>query len=470
MRADGSSKFSKQNRWGYFPAGSLGWIVSGEPFWNQPLGMNFFKLRASYGVTGNNGIGLYDTYGSYSTGSRYNNNTSVTLGTMPNYDLRWESTEQLDIGFDASFFNNRLRVAADYYNKLTRDLLFDVTLPDITGYSTATSNVGKVKFYGVDFELSSRNIAGKNFEWTTDFTYSYNMNRVIELNDNGISQNRINGIVLGDGTQFGGIAEGERLGAFYGYLVSHILETQQMADDALYDALSRGFRRSDRLNSSSNPALTGRKDIGDYEWINRPGSTKNTNGEEIINAEDQFLLGYVTPHSTGGMTNAFTYKNFSLSISLDYAFGHHIYNALQMRYFMATFGNANYNLVYDVMDTWKQPGDQTKYARFTINDPDWGNRNYSRNSNIFAQKGDYVCLRDVRLSYSLPVKWIGKAGIKSAVISVAGNTLHYFTEVDGVSPEAVTRGGLYSFVDTYDTEYNPYPPARKILLGLKLGF
>ncbi|MFT4094160.1 MAG: SusC/RagA family TonB-linked outer membrane protein [Niabella sp.] len=470
LRADGSSKFSQENRWGYFPAASLGWIVSDERFWKNNDWVNQLKLRASYGATGNNGIGLYDTYGSYTIGNTYNGNSAVTLGTMPNYNLRWETTNQLDIGADLSFFQNKIRISADYYNKQTNDLLFSITLPDITGYSTSIANVGKVKFYGFDFELSSTNIRKGNFEWTTDFTYSYNMNKVLKLADNGNAQNRINGTIMGNGDQFGGIAEGERLGGLYGYRTAYIIETMAEADAAMYDALSRGYRTSDRQNSSTNAALAGRKDIGDYEWLNRPGTTTDANGNDIINAEDQFLLGYVTPHSTGGVSNNFRYKNFALGINLDYAVGHTIFNNLQMRYFMATMGNANYNLVYDVLDAWKQPGDNTKYAKFNANDPDWGNRNYSRTSNVFAQKGDYLCIRDVVLSYSLSDKLCSRIGMKNLTLSVSGNTLYYFTEVKGVSPEAVTTGSLYSVTDTYDTNYNPYPPARKILFGIKANF
>lgn len=471
MRADGSSKFSKDNRWGYFPAGSAGWIISDESFWKKNNIVNQFKLRTSFGITGNNDIGLYDTYGSYSIGNNYAGNSAIMLGTMPNYDLRWETTKQFDIGFDANLFNNKVRFATDYYVKETDDLLFSVTLPDITGYKTAIANVGKVKFYGFDVELSSTNVARENFEWTTDFTYSYNMNKVLKLNDNGNPQNRIGGTVVANGDQFAGIAENERLGALFGYRVSHIIETMDEADAAMYDDLSRGYRRSDRENSSIDPTLAGRKDIGDYEWVNRLGSSTDANGEEKISAEDQFLLGNVVPHSTGGLTNTFRYKNISLLIAFDYAFGHVVYNALQSRYFQATFGNGNYNLVNEVSETWKEPGDDTKYARFNANDSDWGNRNFSRPSNIFAQKGDYIALRDVVLSYSLSQEWVSsRLGMKGLTLSLTGNTLHYFTAVQGVSPESITAGNLYSVTDNYDTNYNPYPPARKILFGLKATF
>lgn len=190
------------------------------------------------------------------------------------------------------------------------------------------------------------------------------MNRVLELPDNGNPRNRINGISVGDGSQFGGIAEGERMGRIFGYVAERIIETQEEADAARYDTQSRGYRRSDRRQ------IAGRKDIGDYEWKDRPGSTR-MDGRQIINAEDQFLLGYALPHSTGGIGNTFRYRNWTLNVYMDYALGHSVRNDMQMRYFQSTMGNCNYNLTNEVKKCWSQPGDDTRYARFTANDTDW---------------------------------------------------------------------------------------------------
>ena len=197
---------------------------------------------------------------------------------------------------------------------------------------------------------------------------------------------------------------------------------------------------------------------------------RSVGGRDIINEEDQFLLGYATPHSTGGIGNAFRYRNWSLNIYMDYALGHSIQNEMQMRYFMATMGNCNWNLVNDVKQCWSQPGDKTKYARFTANDPDWGNRNFSRMSDVFVEKGDYLCIRDISLSYKLPVRWTSRLGMKDVTLTVSGNTLYYWTAVHGVSPEAATTGGLYNSASTYATGFSPYPPARKILFSAKFTF
>lgn len=463
MRIDGSSKFAAGHRWGYFPAVSAGWVVNKEAFWPRNRIVSMLKARVSYGLTGNNGIGLYDTYGSYNSIYQYNGNATTTTYTMPNNGLIWEKTVQFNAGIDAGLLNGRIDVTFDYYDKQTRDLLFDISLPNTTGYNSVSTNLGRVRFYGAELSVSTLNIDRPGFSWRTDITYSYNMNRVLELPDNGNPGNRINGFSVGDGSQFGGIAEGERMGRIYGYVVDRILETQADADAAMYDSQSRGYRRSDRLQ------IPGRKDIGDYEWKNRPGSTQ-MDGRDIINAEDQFLLGYALPHSTGGIGNTFRYKNWTLNIYMDYALGHSVRNDMQMRYFQSTMGNCNYNLVNEVKECWRQPGDKTRYARFTANDTDWGNRNYGRTSNIFVEKADYLCLRDISLSYALPKAWLKRLRIKDVTFTVSGNTLCYWTAVHGVSPEAATTGSLYTASSTYDTEYSPYPPTRKVLFSAKLTF
>ena len=470
FRADGSSKFAEGNRWGYFPAASAGWVVSEEKFWNV-RNFNSFKIRASYGLTGNNYIGLYDAYGGFGATSIYNGASAILPTALPNMRLKWETTHQLDIGVDMGFFNDRIRLMADYYNKKTTDLLFSVTLPDTSGYGSARQNVGSVRFYGAEVELSTVNIQSKNFTWTTDFTYSFNMNKVLSLPDeyrykdvDGKDAWRIGGYTMSEtGFRFGGTAVGERMGRIYGYKTAYIIETEAQADAALYDVNSHGIRRSD------GRSIAGRKDIGDYEWKDRPGSTR-MDGRQIINAEDQFLLGYALPHSTGGIGNTFRYRNWTLNVYMDYALGHSVRNDMQMRYFQSTMGNCNYNLVNEVKKCWSQPGDDTRYARFTANDTDWGNRNYGRTSDIFVEKADYLCLRDVSLSWSLPKAWLRKLHISDVTLTVSGNTLCYWTAVHGVSPEAATTGGLYTASSTYDTGFSPYPPTRKVLFTAKLTF
>jgi len=455
FREDASSRFAKGKQWGFFPGLSAGWIISDETFMQNIKNLNNLKFRVSYGQTGNNAIGLYDASGKYSTNARYDGYAGIVASTMPNIDLTWETSTQLDLGFDLSLFNNRLGLTADYFDKRTENLLFSKELPNTTGFSSVQTNIGEVKFYGFDLEIISSNIRKSNFEWDSKFTLSFVKNKVLKLPDNGRDRNRIGGITLADGTAFGGTAEGEPLYRYYGYVVDYIIETQEQADNAMYDNSAKGYRHSD------NKKIAGRKEIGDYEWLNRPGS-QTKNGKDYIDSQDQFFLGYTVPHTTGGLSNTFTYKNFSMNIFVDWALGHSINNNSEMRYFMNTFAN-NYALIDKVKQTWKQPGDQTKYARFTANDPDDGNANFSRTSNIFNYKGDYLCIREISLQYNVPAPKLTKLGMQNLAIIIAGNNLHYFTAVEGVSPEVGAS-------TTYNEYYYNYPPIRKYSVGLKVTF
>lgn len=483
FRADGSSKFAPGNQWGYFPAGSVAWIVSEEPFWDKDKSkMNTFKVRASYGQTGNNGIGLYDTYGAFVSGL-YAGQSTMLPSAMINSGMKWETTTQLDLGLDLGFFNDRLRVVMDYYNKRTDNMLFSITLPDTGSFSSVKANVGSARFYGFEVEIGSVNIQKPNFTWTTEFTYAFTKNEVLSLPDeykytdlNGNDAWRIGGYTLSEsGYRFGGTAVGEELGRIWGYKISHVIETQAQADAAYYDTQAHGHRRSDKLSDQDDPKYKGRKDIGDYEWVNREGSARHADGREQIDGEDMFLLGNVVPHSTGGLNNTFKYKNITLNVYVDYAIGHSIYNYMKTRFFQNTLGNSNSNLDKMVYDCWTAPGSDYKYARFFPNDADFGNRNFSRASDFNVERADYLCLRDVSIYYDLPSKWTEKVGIKKVTVGFTGNTLCYLTGVSGgINPETgisnESDSSMYSSANNGSATGNLTPPARKFLFNVKVTF
>lgn len=476
IRADGSSKFVKGNRWGFFPAGSFAWVVSEEPFWNSRK-MNTLKARLSYGQTGNNGIGLYDAVGAY-VYDKYNGQTMLP-SNMKNASLRWETTTQLDFGVDMGFFNDRIRLVTDFYDKVTDNMLFSITLPDTGSFGSVPANVGSVRFYGFELELSTANIERKNFSWTTDITYSFNRNIVLSLPDeykykdlNGKDAWRIGGYTMTEsGERFGGTAVGEPLGRIWGYKVSHIIQTEAEADAAYFDALAFGYRRTD------GKSIAGRKDAGDYEWCNRPGSALTSDGKEQINGEDMYCLGNVMPHSMGGINNTFRFKGLTVSIYFDYAIGHSISNYMKSRFITNTFANCNANVDKDIAaGTWRFPGDaQAKAARFFPNDSDFGNKNFSRTSDFNVERADYLCLRDVSISYDLPQKWVEKMRMKKLTIGVSGNTLHYFTGVTGaINPEtgmgSGSSDGMYSAVSTASSNGNILPAGRRVVFNLKVTF
>lgn len=289
---------------------------------------------------------------------------------------------------------------------------------------------------------------------------------------NGKDAWRIGGYTMSEsGERFGGTAVGESLGRIWGYKISRILQTDAEAAGALYDTQSHGYRRSD------GKSITGRKDAGDYEWCNRPGSKKTADGREQIDAEDMYELGNIMPHSTGGLNNTFRYKNLTLSVYVDYALGHSIYNYMKSRFVQNTLGNSNSNVDKMVYDCWRYPGDKNaKYARFFPNDADYGNRNFSRASDFNVEKADYLCLRDVSLYYDLPEKWLKNIWVKKLTVGVSGNTLCYWTGVSGsISPETGMGTGsgdsMYSAVSTGGKDNSSIAPAAlKILFNVKITF
>lgn len=479
FRADGSSKFLGKNKWGYFPAVSAAWIISEEPFFaNAKAKMNTFKIRASIGQTGNNDISLTAPLGAYAVDT-YSTYTTLLPSVMQNEALRWETTTQTDVGIDMGFLKDRIRVVLDGYTKLTTGLLYSITLPDTGQLGSVMSNVGSVRFSGFEVELHTVNFQRKNFTWETDITYSYNRNKVISLPDdykytdiNGNDAWRIGGYTASEsGYRFGGTAVGEPLGRIWGYKIAGILQNDQEAAAALYDEQSHGYRRTDGLS------IKGRKDAGDYEWVNREGTSRLADGSEQINSEDMFCLGNVVPHSTGGINNTFRFYRFTVNVYLDFALGHSIYNYMKSRFIQNTLGYSNSNVDVDLFNgCWRHPGDSNaKYAAFFPNDADYGNRNFSRASDFNVEKADYLCIRDISVYYDLPDAWAKKVFMKKISLGVSANTLHYFTGVTGnISPEtgmgSASNAAVYTSVQMGAAESNIIPPAMKVLFNVKLTF
>lgn len=454
FRQDGSSRFAKGHQWGFFPGLSVGWVMSDEPFMKNISFISNLKWRASYGQTGNNSVGYYDALGLYATTTSYDHNAAVVSSAMANSALKWETSTQLDLGLDLGLFNNRIILGADYFNKVTDNLITSKVLPNTSGYSSILTNLGKVRFRGFDAEITTRNIVKKHFTWESKFTITYVRNKVLKLPDNGRAKNRQGGysVQMQDGSvlEFGGIAEGEPLGRFYGYKKDFIITTPEQAANAHYDTSSKGWDWTTQQSLG-----VGKKTIGDYEW-------KDLNGDDIINSNDMFLLGNTIPHTTGGFNNTFTYKGFTLNIYLDFALGHSISNGYLQRQ-MCNFMSGNTSLPAEILKCWNVGDDpnKAKYARFSGNDSDELNKNFRDNSDVFTQKADYLCIREISLQYALPQSVLSKIGLQGLVFTLAGNNLHYFTDVIGLSPEVGSS-------NTYTSSYNTYPPIRKFSIGCRI--
>jgi len=454
LRRDGSSRFSEDNRWGYFPGVSAGWVVSEEEFLKPVSVIRTLKLRASYGQTGNNSVGRYDYAGVYSVGNNYYGMAGTLVASMPNPTLRWETSTQLDIGFDLGLFkNDRITLLFDYFNKVTDDLIFNVQLPNESGYDNIDQNTGKVKFWGYETEIRAKIIDSPKFKWTADFNFGYFMNRVMDLPDNGKVSDRIGGIYNPrTNSGFGGIAEGERMYSVYGYVADYIIDNLEEANNANWDALAIGWSPQD------NKKVTGRKIPGDYEWVDQDLN-------DTINAYDQVVQGYLVPNTVGGLTNTFTYGDFELTVFMDYALGHSILDRTINR----AYGNVNSG-VYGVLeesltDTWKQEGDyasgKASMPRFDHQDQKQQS-NYMRDYNGSIYKGDYLCLREMRLSYNAPKAVTSFLKLQTLKITVSGQNIWYFTSYPGWATEYTSNNSTYSD-DTY-------PVSRKIMVGLKVGF
>lgn len=449
FRADGSSRFAKENRWGYFPGTSAAWVISEESFMENVNVLSFLKIRTSVGLTGNNSVGLYDAFGVYDLSQPYAGSAGIRATTMPNQDLKWESTRQMDIGLDFGLWDDRIVVAADYFDKLTSELLFTVPLPNTSGFNNIIQNVGQVKFHGYELEISTVNMQRTNFSWRSNFNIAYVQNEVVQLPDNGRVGNRIGGFVDANGNEFGGIAEGESLGGIYGFKVDFIIETEEQADNARFDELSRGWDPRD------GNRITGRKKVGDYEWVDRDGDGR-------ITQADRFLLGNEIPHTTGGLTNTIQYRNWTFNVALDWALGHSIHDRTYMWNFMGVFVG-NFNLSRELFDAWEKPGDKTNLAAFHPNDNQLS-KNYDRESDVFTYKADYLAVREISVSYDVTSQLVNRLGLNKVTFYSSVNNLHYFTAVKGITPE---RGTANTRSQNPGTQ--GYPMVRRVTFGAKIS-
>lgn len=448
FRADGSSRFAEENRWGFFPGGSAAWVISEEPLIQRINAISLLKLRASYGLTGNNSVGLYDAYGVYNLSQSYAGNAGIRATTMPNQSLQWETTRQLDVGLDLGLFNDRIVLGTDYFHKLTDDLLFTVPLPNTTGFNNIIQNVGQVKYEGFEVEVTSTNVQTDRFSWTSDLTLGYVQNEVVKLPDNGVEKNRIGGWVDVNGNRFGGIAEGEPLARIYAPKVSHIIQTPEQLENAHYDESSSGWSPDD------GSFVTGRKNLGDYDWVDRDGDGRITDA-------DKFNVGNAIPHTTGGLTNTFQYNKWSLNIVFDWAIGHSIMDRAYLWTFLGNFQN-NFAMSRELLDnSWQEPGDtNVKYARWQPVEHQLNNN--FRNSDMFVYKADYLAVREITLGYDFSPNLAQRIGAQNINVYASANNLHYFTRVKGVSPEfgtSNTRGSNKG-----------YPMVRKVTFGLEIAF
>jgi len=415
MRADGASKFGEDNKYGYFPSASLGWVVSEENFLK---GINFLsnlKLRASYGLTGNwQPIDNFASRGLYGVVS-YLDQPGFVQTQLPNTELGWESTSTTNIGLDLGVFNNVINLAAEYYIKNTTDVLLERPIPNTTGYGSIDENLGEVKNSGVELTLYSNNIKLFNqVNWKFNFNIAFNKNEIVDLD----SPIRL---------LINSHEEGHEFSEFY------LIEA-----NGIYNDVSEIPQW--KLDNGTHP--------GDVNFV-------DANGDEVINADDRTYVGSPNPDYFGGFNTQFEWKGIDLAATLSFAGGHQIYNRSREFTLGVDKPWTGWNMSEQILDRWTEDNHSQTVAR-----PTWMDYNDNhRQSSFFLEDGDYVRLRNLTLGYTIPEKYAKKIGISRARIYFTGQNLFTWTKYTGFDPEV---DGVYG------VDFFTYPQMKIYMFGINL--
>lgn len=458
VRRDGSSRFGADRRFGNFPSVSAGWRISAEPFWDGLREIvSDFKVRAGYAITGNERIGNYDASLLYSPGFIYGGVNGVAPTQLSNPNLGWESTEQLNYGVDLEFFQGRAGVTLDVYRKTTKDLLYDVPLPEESGFGSVRQNIGSIENSGVELTVSGTPINTGKFKWFTSFNIATNDNKVLDLADD-------------DGFEDGNfiIKEGEPLGNMFGYANNGVF-----AYDESNAFTSEGQQLTPNFNDAGefvNYTLNGSEFNGEVNQL-RFGNTvlqggdiiwDDLDGNFLINSFDRQVIGNGYADVFGGFFNEFTYAGVSLAVLFDYNFGNDIFRAYDnLRNFNNSFGRTP--SPERIEGAWTQQGDVTEWPSLDRRRP----QNRLNPNSQMISSGDFIKLRSIRAGYNLPQSLLGKANwISSVRLTLAVNTPVVWTEYTGYDPELNTRGNALQ----PGFDFLRYPGTTEYIFGLQAKF
>jgi len=428
-RVDGSSRFGSNNRYAFFPSVALAWRLIQEDFIKESGVFSDLKLRISYGKSGNDRISDYAYIRTIGGTTYFFNGGSPASGFAPqvpgNDNLKWETTNQFDVGMDMGFLDSRISLTTDYYYKKTVDLLYNSEIPYTTGYPVYLENIGSMKNSGVEFSLRTANLVNA-FKWNTDFNISFNRNQILDLGGKTLYVNN-DTYKLKIGT-WSVIQEGEQMGSFYGLEADGIWQLDQDAEAAIYG-----------------------NEPGDFKYIDQ-------NHDGVIDANDRKIIGHALPKFFWGLNNTFSYGNLTLDVFIQGQHGNQILNSNR---FELESGNGLSNASTDMLNRWTPDNPSNEYAR--------ANRNadYLKMSDRYLEDGSYVRIKLITLSYNLPNKWMSALKIDNARFYVTGENLLTFTKYTGFDPE-VSRFGFDNTRMGYD--YGGYPSAKSYIIGVILNF
>ena len=445
IRADGASRFGKNNRWGVFPSVSAGWRMSEEDFMKGVSFIDDLKLRTSYGITGNFRIPNYGSQGeidyySYILGGA---TPSVTTGaapsSIPNPELRWEKTAQINIGFDASLFNNILTIGMDVYNSNTYDLLLRVPIPQTTGYANRLENIGKVNNKGIELNLGT-NYQRKDFTWSTYFNISHNINKVMELGPGNAPIIQSGSV----GNAYFITQVGSPIGSYYLPVVKGVFKNQAEVDATLHyvdSPINNGFQ-------DSKP--------GDFIY-------EDVNGDGILDISDtdRTIVGNYAPDFTYGFGTSLSWKGVDFNVAFQGVYGNEILN-LSRRYFYNHEGNMNN--YKGALDRWKSESDTGSGMNVRANRVSKGQNGTT--STWHVEDGSYLRIKNITVGYTFPKRILKFSSIEKVRVYSSVQNPITFTKYEGYNPEVSNR----TSATTSGEDYGMYPLARTITLGLNIQF
>lgn len=435
IRADGSSRFGKNNRYGYFPSGSVAWRVSQEDFLKDAAWLSDLKIRASYGITGNNNIGDYAAIGimenaNYVLGTATGNIVNgAAQKSFSNADLTWEKTRQTDLGLELSVLDSRLSLSLDLYYRKTTDLLMNVDIPTITGFSNAMQNIGKMRNKGLEITVSGIPVRNKDFTWEASGNISVNRNKVLALGPTGDP-------IFSDGgagtTHITMI--GEPIGSFYGYKMIGI------------------FKNEKELAAYPHFADT---QAGDVMF-------EDVNGDKKIDADDRTIIGNNMPDFTWGMTHTLAYRNFDLSLSLQGVVGNEVLH-LGRRFY--TQGEGNQNQLREMLGRWQSEQNPGSGWIPRANSQPTGQNNAI--SSRWVESGSFFRVNNLTVGYTLPASFTKKCGMDRARVYVSTQNLLTVSSYSGYNPQTSFKEDN---VTAAGTDYGMYPLYRSCTFGINVTF
>lgn len=452
FRSDGSSRFFSNHRWGYFPAISAAWRFYNEDFVKNLKVFSDGKLRLGWGQNGNNRVGDFDAYSviAMPISMSYPINNTPIRGAGPtaigNPDLKWETTEESNIGLDLGFLKNKITITVEAYRKKTKDLLLQADLPPSTGYPSAFKNIGSVQNEGLEFTLNTKNINSENFQWLTSFNIAFNRNKVLGLNE---GQNYMLTNIRWDNNWQNVPAYiakvGQPIGQMYGFISDGVYQLSDFNDNG-----NGTYTLKDDVTSNGNSRANIKP--GDIKY-------KDLNNDKLINSADYTTIGNGSPKHQGGLNNNFTYKNFDLNIFFQWSYGNDVLNVNRLVFEGNALNKSYLNQFASYSDRWSITNQQSTNFR---TGGYYGGGYASR----YVEDASYLRLKTVSIGYNIPKMVLNKTGIKSARVYASGQNLITWTNYTGMDPEVNT----YSSALTPGFDWSAYPRAKTFTMGINLTF